>query len=909
MQNSITKIAVTAGQEYMAKEENIYDSESFFFDSYRRAAECLEEVLLAQRQFEELENIASGINDMVEPMLNSRLLNSPNNIIAFCAERGQGKTSAMMSFAKALSSRHIPNTEFDSRFVQQGNFWKNTTKGYQFQVVNCIDPTTMIERDSILKAILIQMFGAFNERREASIDKVWNNQDKREHEYALVKMFRKCFHHIKMLNVNTASEDNDDLEQIVELGGNSNLRAMLHKLVKKFLEYMCAGKKGILVLQIDDTDLNIKRAYDIVEDLRKYMFIPNVVILMALNMPQLESTVEQHFIDEYATSLKNNGMAGVDTCHKIAERYIDKVLPSTRQIDLPDLNVVLKNTNIPIKLIYIERKEGVDRSLLPSDDCEGMFLQEQLLNLLYKKTGVLFLKPREGRHSLLPRTMRELTHFLKYFTEMQDVITDENEQFLYRPSEDYIQRRSENVKALKRYILNVWSAQHIPDSARQFLHILDAEPYAGKNLQVMNFLLEYYVYEMSENGFTRGISSRTAQIHREQFVKACKNHSIATGIDGEPLSATLTYSDINEATYLLTDYLNSVASQDIASAIRMYYSICMHEMLIRCMQNQLSINGLIEFIGEFSFKPNRVNYTASSEQMGRFEIDGAALLSWLRISNSANNKKNYAIINELCRIKTGDHTQEIDDVESLFERIEDGERIVLVVDVLFPVFHMLSAFSNISLGEDGAVETGENQRNMLGCLNICLNWDVQDKIRQSIYKLDSDLLADWIRRVYDNIGKTFAEIEYVDTGHISEVFKLFYRDAKVVYFSIQMSSFVHLKKKLLDMRSALQRKVAQVNNPENDEMPVEWKRQNKRILDPILKQCEYFCLFMDKENTNCTQITYEDAAGGVAKLISFINSLNYDNENKWMETLVKFHIDIIELYSQVMQRVGSEAHN
>src|SRR5699024_3565272 len=142
----------------------------------------------------------------------------------------------------------------------------------------------------------------------------------------LIKRFLECFHFANRLNYKTKQpvpvDLEDELEFMEDKECGDTFRVQLYTLFAGYLQYMAPNTKSLLVISIDDADVNTARVYDLLEDVRKYLQMPNVVVMMAANMTQLESTVEQHFLRQYETSLKyNDSMVSVERCHSIAEFY------------------------------------------------------------------------------------------------------------------------------------------------------------------------------------------------------------------------------------------------------------------------------------------------------------------------------------------------------------------------------------------------------------------------------------------------------------------------------------------------------------------------------------------------------------------------------------------------------------
>lgn len=252
--NIETIITVQKGQEYQPRVECIYQESNFFYTSYKRAASGLSEILAAAEQFSKRhENNAVDYWSASSAYLNSQLLGYSNNVLAFCAERGQGKTSAMVSFAKALGniSPHSVALQDDSEREQFNAFWNDPhIAHYRFDTIDYIDPTTMEGDESILKIILSRMFSHFREKADLKQQPPANYGHNSNSSFTiqrkeLLKQFRECFHSLELLKGGRPRDpDEDDLEQIMELGDSSNLRGMLFRLVRCYLEFVTGANSG-----------------------------------------------------------------------------------------------------------------------------------------------------------------------------------------------------------------------------------------------------------------------------------------------------------------------------------------------------------------------------------------------------------------------------------------------------------------------------------------------------------------------------------------------------------------------------------------------------------------------------------------------------------------------------------------
>ena len=134
------RIEITPGTEHGVKLIRIEERENLFYDAFLQASEALAEILHSSE--------TSGRNPASYGYPD--FYGYPNNLITFCGDRGQGKTSAMLSFARALNE----GSPFDK--FEGGRF--DGIKNTRFVVMPAIDPTILEERQNILTVILSRLF-------------------------------------------------------------------------------------------------------------------------------------------------------------------------------------------------------------------------------------------------------------------------------------------------------------------------------------------------------------------------------------------------------------------------------------------------------------------------------------------------------------------------------------------------------------------------------------------------------------------------------------------------------------------------------------------------------------------------------------------------------------------------------
>lgn len=471
--NSAT-IYLDKNDAYRTHTEDINKDGLFFENVYRQAKICTR-IILENTKYRYKQS--SGRTDFESDCLfesdcsNKPMVSRyPNNIIAFTAHRGHGKTSAMLSF-----SQYLKNQNSDTEDEISG----------QFHVLDVIDPTMLEEKDSIIRTIISQMFRLFRDR----YDVMWDKEEPRnfrsvlrESQQNLLKKFRDCYRLAELQkSAKRLSDSYDDLEMLSDHGDSSNLKVKLYELVRDYLEFMFryqpAGQSknqpeyqkdsAFLVIQIDDTDMNCKNAFEVVDDIRKYFVIPNVLTLFATDLEQLSISVEKHFLEAYQpilTHIQPNDLASLAAaahcrkrCRKNAASYLVKLIPGMQRITLPDLDAELRD---PLRRILICQD---------SKETEKTELQQLLINKLNART-LLQLRPHpRGRHPFLPKRMRELSHFLFLLDHME--VPQITVRDILHWSTGTVEATSENwsqvtllrqnLETLLHYLLNDWSELHL----------------------------------------------------------------------------------------------------------------------------------------------------------------------------------------------------------------------------------------------------------------------------------------------------------------------------------------------------------------------------------------------------------------------------------------------------------------
>lgn len=581
---NLKRIEIIKGEEFREKITSLNPNE-FFYDVYEKAMDRLMDIVEYTKSLDDL-----NLKDFASKNFN-------NNIIAFCGERGQGKSSAMLTFSKILGECTCP-TEYektlDAETFKVMNVWRKKIDR-MFYILDPIDPTQLEDKDDILKVVVSRIFDAFKS--------YWKNGEKAKRNIELkseiLELFQKCYKHITTIKSSEKSkyEDisfEDTLEELARLGDSSNLKKDLYKLIQKFFEIVFNEKeykKYMLVIQIDDTDLNVDKAYEIVEDLRKYLMIPNVVIIMATKLEQLTKAVEQEMRKKFDTLIKANRVNKYEI-QQMASKYIDKLIPDGRKIHLPEIRVIADTSQKPILVEYKERNGKV---IISTDSKDGQDIQDQILKYIYRKTGIMLVKPDTGMHCFIPKTIRELANLLALLSKMEDITDIKDIQEWYDSDLLDINNRLDNLEIFEEYLLNTWIPNNLDDA---YIHFIVNLSRTTNDLKHKRIITD--IFDIIENFEVYSLVKPCIENNQDRisFLKLTQQKK-------ETLSKKdlLQYSirDVMEALNELKNTYQNDSIILLSFAIKMYYTITLNRIFLMSVVNENN-EALKEFIGNDIFR-------------------------------------------------------------------------------------------------------------------------------------------------------------------------------------------------------------------------------------------------------------------------------------------------------------------
>lgn len=450
----------------------------------------------------------------------------PNNIIAFLGERGSGKTSCMLSVAEMLQKKKSGEQDFPGY-----KSLSDTT----FLGVDVIEPSFIGEDANVLELVVAALFKNFKAKVENDTNNI-NLDSKHE----LLESFQKVQKDLKFVNKGAA--DLDTIDSLLQLSSGVDLKEHLKSLIDCYLKFNSRGiqkeKQNILLLTIDDIDLNTQFAYTMVEQIRKYLILPNVLILLSLKIDQLEQVLCNNFIKQFESSLKNHGEHLLGDIQQMSERYIQKLIPLEHRIFMPDMEAAMDKPYLVYKDAQ-QAQENYEKDSRSYEKDESKVLKHQILAAIFQKTRFLFYNTKGKASYIIPRNLREFRNLVALLHNLPDYKGD-NYGNCY------------NKTIFKKYFYETWCENNLSSEKNvlftQITSVQDAVNTNAtvllvmrkllKNLNLYNDLIaaDDYKYIFSENNYKWNISlgdvmavlnyyeGHTASLDDLKLVFAIKTH-------------------------------------------------------------------------------------------------------------------------------------------------------------------------------------------------------------------------------------------------------------------------------------------------------------------------------------------------------------------------------------------------
>ena len=402
-----TVLRINAGHELaLLGKQPVTDAEQLMYPAYRTALDALNGILASSREWvrHNCQVDAQYPKDQEYEAELDELYAYSNNIIAFCGARGQGKTSAMLSFSHALPTtrkKGDPGKGFSSAEVGNACFF----------VLPPIDPTMLEQNELALELILARLLDEINEKWRSPVREKnyaaypYTDEDNK---HKILECFNTCMAGLR----SEAKPEATGAERLARAKDAFRVKEALWRIVRYFIYLLGYDlPNGYLVVQLDDTDMQFECAYSIMEEVRKYLSIPNVIVLMATDLEQLRALVALHSSKALRSEPDDPEVS------RLATKYLDKLIPASHAVHLPSVKGQSEKKR-QLYLQVIKDTDGKKETDANPDNREDNSLEWRLFKLINEKTGLVFIGHESYLHEIIPSTLRGVVQLYRMLDRM-----------------------------------------------------------------------------------------------------------------------------------------------------------------------------------------------------------------------------------------------------------------------------------------------------------------------------------------------------------------------------------------------------------------------------------------------------------------------------------------------------------
>lgn len=365
-----------------------------FFEQYRTASDILENIL----------SVYASIKDKTDNSCNKigfpNNIEFPNNVIAFCGERGDGKTSMLLSFMNLLRKYKNDKKPAGDLFANKDNINKVI-----FADEIYVDPSALDGVHNILDLLVAKMFREFKSSLESN---KWQHND--EPQQRLLKSFKTVYRLISIVKDSKKILDDEfdyegSVDKLSSLSDSMRLKEELINLMNTYNDCMNNGDKNVVIpILIDDIDMSFSHAYAMSEQIRKFLTIPGIVIILSVRIDQLLYCIKESNIRQLEGLEKRNYYSEM-RCEiaNMSSNYLSKLLPLAHRVNLPKVQD-LHN----VKITYNKNEYSLSS------------LSILALQKIYQKTGMVFILGDDLQKSLLPNSFRDMVSLMGFLELLPD---------------------------------------------------------------------------------------------------------------------------------------------------------------------------------------------------------------------------------------------------------------------------------------------------------------------------------------------------------------------------------------------------------------------------------------------------------------------------------------------------------
>lgn len=428
------------GQESGIVVENKDFATSIFAEQYKQTFEILNHIWSAQEK---------QLSDEQNRVHRGSGLQNVSNIISFCGDRGEGKTSVLTTVREILC-----NKDAHTKAEQELGI-KLPAPAERIKALKLIDPLYFDSEHNLLELLLGQMMEELQSVEQGRACDTDYQLGHVELKNDLIRSFQKVQDCLSLLNLKMEKTPYDELENLDDLAASTKLYKELDCLFSLYIRFFNVDK---LIISIDDLDLNMDGGDKMAEEMRKYLCSSSYcILLVALKVDQLERIIMSTMRERLQAIINN------DVIKDMARKYVVKLLPLGNRVQMP-LGV-----------------DVAEKELVISDngrETKPLVVKEFVVRLIFQKTRFIFVNGR-SLCPIVPTNLRELRHLIGELWNLPDAKRDNNSDNM------------ENKAIFKHYFYYSWTNRLDDDNKALTMDIVSATDDIALNKLVISSLSQH----------------------------------------------------------------------------------------------------------------------------------------------------------------------------------------------------------------------------------------------------------------------------------------------------------------------------------------------------------------------------------------------------------------------------------
>ncbi|WP_342371232.1 hypothetical protein [Acinetobacter sp. D009] len=254
-----------------------------------------------------------------------------------------------------------------TRGAGKSTFLKNIVKElitinqYKLEKLIYIDPSKIELNEHIFLTLIAQLNQTvIKSRRNMHI----HHSDDMDAEYELWrKKLKKLAGGLRLLNSGKNPYDLIDDDVFLDWGLDRAEDAMqLHSAFVDLIQHACKIlNKNALIILIDDADTHFKKGEQVLEMVRRYLDIPQIIVMMAGDLKLYSNVVRGLYLGNMSENLykydQNRTRERSDLLDHMEDQYLKKIFPIQNRISLNPLNKLVKEADYKVSFSSSENTE------------------------------------------------------------------------------------------------------------------------------------------------------------------------------------------------------------------------------------------------------------------------------------------------------------------------------------------------------------------------------------------------------------------------------------------------------------------------------------------------------------------------------------------------------------------------